>query len=246
MKTKFSPFLIKIFSFHLISSITGKKKISIIGLLILFLMLNSCNNKLPEGFVYLHNVDPSIQLDLKYITSDNFVGTPVNGYKQQVCICTEEAAKALKEVQKEVQAKGWSLIVFDAYRPQKAVNHFIQWAKDLNDTLTKSKFYPQVDKKDLFKLNYIASKSSHSRGSTFDLSILDEKGELQEMGTPFDYFGPESWPDYDGITSEQRAKRLYLQSIMKKHGFKPYPEEWWHFTLKEEPFPDTYYNFDVK
>jgi len=246
MKTKFSHFLTNICSFHLISSTRGSKKISIIGLLILFLMLNSCTNKLPDGFVYLHNVDPSIQLDLRYFTSNNFVGAPVDGYKREVCICTVEAAKALKEVQKEVQAKGWSLIVFDAYRPQKAVNHFIRWAKDLNDTLTKSKFYPQVDKTDLFKLNYIASKSSHSRGSTFDLTILDEKGNLLDMGSHFDYFGHMSWPDYDGISSEQKANRLYLQSIMKKHGFNPYQEEWWHFTLKDEPFPDTYFDFDVK
>lgn len=238
--------MINIFPFHLKSSITGNRKISVIKLLILFLMLNSCNHKLPDGFVYLNKLDPSIQLDLKYITSDNFVGTPVNGYEKEVCICTEEAAKALKEVQKEVKVKGWSLIIFDAYRPQKAVNHFIHWAKDLNDTLTKSKFYPQVDKKDLFKLNYIASKSSHSRGSTFDLSILDEKGNLLDMGTPFDYFGSESWPNYDGINSQQKANRLYLQGIMEKYGFKPYQEEWWHFTLKNEAFPDTYFDFDVK
>jgi len=204
------------------------------------------NNQLAEGFVYLHRIDSSIPIHLKYITPDNFVGAPVDGYKNEVCICTEEAAKALKEVQKELQAKGWSLIVFDAYRPQKAVNHFMEWAKDLNDTLTKKKFYPNVDKKDLFKLNYIASKSSHSRGSTFDISILNKEGKQLDMGTQFDFFGPKSWPSYDGVSKEQKANRIFLQSIMIKHGFEPYNEEWWHFTLKNEPFPDTYFDFNVE
>lgn len=201
---------------------------------------------LPEGFTYLNTVDPSIQLDLKYITTDNFVGAPVNGYMKEVCICTEEAANALTLVQQEVRAKGWSLIVFDAYRPQKAVNHFMEWAANIKDTATKSKFYPNVDKKDLFRLNYIASRSSHSRGSTFDVSIIDENGKLFDMGTPFDYFGPESWPSYDGVSKEQKANRMFLQSVMIKYGFKPYNEEWWHFTLENEPFPDTYFDFDVE
>lgn len=211
----------------------------------------SCNtkqveNSLPEGFVYLKTIAPDIQLDLKYITTDNFVGAPVNGYEKKVCICTEEAANALVLVQKEVQAKGWSLIVFDAYRPQKAVQYFMEWAANINDTTTKAKFYPNVDKKDLFKLNYIASKSSHSRGSTFDVSILDQNGNLLDMGTPFDYFGPESWPTYERLSTEQKTNRMYLQSVMTKNGFKPYNEEWWHFTLENEPFPNTYFDFNVK
>lgn len=220
----------------------------LLPLLLLFFLLYSCHEKqiLPKGFVYLNQVDSGIQVDLKYITTDNFVGAPVMGYEKEVCICTMEAANALKEVQKEVQVKGWSLIVFDAYRPQKAVNHFIAWAKDIHDTITKSKFYPHVDKKDLFKLNYIASKSSHSRGSTFDIGILSEEGQLLDMGTPFDYFGPESWPSYDGVNAEQKANRMYLQSIMVKHGFKPYKEEWWHFTLTDEPYPDSYFDFDIE
>lgn len=220
----------------------------LLPLLFLFIIIQSCyhTSPLPDGFVYLNQVDSSIQVDLKYITSDNFVGSPISGYNKNIGICTKEAAYALKMAQKELQAKGWSLIVFDAYRPQKAVNHFMKWATNIHDTITKSKFYPNVDKEDLFKLHYIASKSSHSRGSTFDVSLIDENGHLIDMGTPFDYFGPQSWPSYEGVSETQKANRMYLQSIIVKYGFMPYQEEWWHFTLKNEAFPDTYFDFDVE
>lgn len=226
-------------------------KLKTLVAIISFITLSSClqqakKSKIPEGFVYLHQVDSSIKIHLKYFTTDNFLGAKVNGYNREVCICTEEAAQALKMAQQEVQEKGWSLIVFDAYRPQKAVDHFMEWAANIDDTLTKSKFYPNIDKKDLFKLNYIASKSSHSRGSTFDVSILDEEGNQLDMGTSFDFFGPKSWPSYEGVSKEQKANRMYLQSIMKKHGFNPYKEEWWHFTLINEAFPETYFDFDVE
>jgi len=226
-----------------------KYKISI-AFILLGIILSSCQpkekNHLPENFVYLTDIIPDIELDMKYYTNDNFVGAKVNGYEKPVCICTKEAAIALREVQEELASMNLSLKVFDAYRPQRAVNHFMEWAKNINDTLTKSKFYPQVKKEDLFRLNYIAEKSSHSRGSTFDITILDSNKKPLDMGTPFDYFGPESWPTSDAVTFEQKENRMLLQGLMLKHGFNLYAEEWWHFTLKDEPFPDTYFDFVVK
>ncbi|NOR87397.1 MAG: peptidase M15 [Bacteroidales bacterium] len=223
----------------------------IIFLLIIFsTLLFSCGspkkNDLPEGFVYLNEVIPEIDLQMRYYGNDNFVGTQVKGYEKEICICTKEAALAIKEVQEKLAKKGYSLRIFDAYRPQRAVNHFIEWAKNINDTLTKSKYYPEVKKKDLFRLNYIAEKSSHSRGSTLDITLLDENGEALDMGTPFDYFGPKSWPTSNEVTKEQKDNRMILQGMMIKYGFNPYQEEWWHFTLKDETFPDTYFDFTVK
>lgn len=222
------------------------KLLSFLFIILLFSCQDMTNPKLLDEFVYLSDIDSTIKIELKYITHDNFVGSPVAGYNKTVCICTKDAAKSISSVQKELQEQGYSLIVFDAYRPQMAVDHFIDWAKNINDTLTKSKFYPNVDKKDLFRLNYIASKSSHSRGSTFDVSIVDIDSALLDMGTPFDYFGPESWPSYNGVTAKQKANRMLLRELMVKHGFSPYNEEWWHFTLKDEPFPDTYFNFLIQ
>jgi D-alanyl-D-alanine dipeptidase len=221
---------------------------------LVLLLLFSCNSGtkkkasavLPEDFVYLSEIIPGINLEMRYLGNDNFVGKPVNGYEKEVCICTKQAAEALKKVQDELAGRNYSLMIFDAYRPQRAVNHFMRWAKDYSDTLTKQKYYPNIRKKDLFRLNYIASKSSHSRGSTFDLTILDAHGKPLDMGTTFDYFGPESWPSSDVVSPQQKKNRMLLQSLMLKHGFKLYKEEWWHFTLMNEPFPDTYFDFIIK
>lgn len=220
---------------------------------ILFIILFAfvgCDNKsgqqLSENFIYLSEVIPNIELDMRYYGIDNFVGKRVDGYEKPVCICTKDAALALKAVQEELSKDHLYLRVFDAYRPQRAVNHFIRWAKDINDTITKSKYYPNVEKKDLFRLQYIAEKSSHSRGSTFDVSIIDKTGTALDMGTPFDFFGQESWPLSNAVNKEQKANRMLLQQIMLKHGFDLYSEEWWHFTLKNEPFPEIYFNFVVK
>jgi len=203
-------------------------------------------SKLPDSFVYLQKEIKDINVDLRYYGSNNFVGQTINGYKKNVCICTQEAAIALKEVQKELAEKKLSLLIYDAYRPQRAVNHFIKWAKDYQDTIHKNSYYPQVKKEDLFRLNYIASKSSHSRGSTFDLTILDSNGIELDMGSHFDYFGPISWPTSNLVSKAQRKNRMLLQKIMLSHGFSPYAEEWWHFTLKNEPFPNTYFDFVVE
>lgn len=207
-------------------------------------------DQLPEGFVYVNEVVPDMKVELRYYTTDNFIGELIDGYFEPRCILTKSAAEALKKVQEDLKPFGLGLKIYDAYRPQRAVNHFVRWAKDLQDTKMKSKYYSDLEKKDLFSQGYIAEKSSHSRGSTVDLTIvsMDSKEEVEEldMGTGFDLFSPKSWPDNLSMCAPQRAHRLMLQTLMKIHGFNPYPQEWWHFTLKNEPFPDTYFNFPVK
>jgi D-alanyl-D-alanine dipeptidase len=205
---------------------------------------------LPEGFVYLEEMIPNIKVDLRYYTSNNFVGERIEGYLGPRCILTKEAAEALKKVQEDLKPFGLGLKIYDAYRPQQAVNHFVRWAKDLQDTRMKSKFYPEVEKRDLFSRGYIAEKSSHTRGSTIDLTIVSmtSEGIARElyMGTGFDFFSLKSRPDDLSMAPAQRAQRLLLQTLMKNHGFNPYPQEWWHFTLKNEPYPDTYFDFPVR
>ena len=203
---------------------------------------------LPEGFIYVDEVIPSIKQDIRYFGVNNFVGRPINGYHANRAILTKSAASALKTAQEELSKFGLGLLVFDAYRPQQAVDDFVAWSKDDKDTKSKSANYPQVSKNTLISEGFIAEYSGHSRGSTIDLTIVSENAPFKQldMGTPFDFFGPESWPNYAGITSQQRANRLLLQNIMIKHDFKPYPQEWWHFTLKNEPFPETYFNFPVQ
>ena len=204
---------------------------------------------LPSGFVYLDNVVPAIVLDIRYANTDNFVGTPIDGYVKPVAITTSETVAALKNVQTDLQRFGLGLKVFDAYRPQRAVDHFVRWAKDWRDTRMQSEYYPHIVKQDLFQEDYIAAKSGHSRGSSVDVSLIyvDANRLAQEldMGTGFDFFDPRSWPEYRILTAAQRANRMLLQVVMEKHGFKPYPKEWWHFTLKQEPYPNTYFNFAV-
>ncbi|MCP3965540.1 MAG: M15 family metallopeptidase [Lentisphaerae bacterium] len=199
------------------------------------------------GFVYVKHLIPNITLQLRYNSTDNFTGRKVAGYIQPVCILSMKATLALEKVQKDLNQMGLGIIVFDAYRPQQAVDSFVKWSKDYNDKKMKGQYYPDVAKKDLFPEGYIAAKSSHSRGSTVDLSIIDLKtGKKLDTGTGFDLFSKKSWPDYPGLATQQRANRLLLRSLMTKHGFNPYPYEWWHFTLKNEPFKGTYFNFPVK
>ncbi|MGA1790181.1 MAG: M15 family metallopeptidase [bacterium] len=205
---------------------------------------------LPQGFVDIKDVAPDIVVESRYYSNDNFIGERVDGYLTSRCIMTQEASDALKKVQNDLRQFSLGLKLFDAYRPQRAVAHFVRWTKDLKDTKMKMQYYPQVEKKDLFKKGYIAEKSSHSRGSTVDLTIVyfDEKGESQEldMGTGFDFFSPKSWPDDPSMTPEQRAHRMLLQLLMETHGFAPYSKEWWHFTLGNEPYPETYFDFPVQ
>lgn len=201
----------------------------------------------PENFVYLTDVDSSIQSELRYLSNNNFIGKPIQGYINNCIILTKETALALKKVQQDLLNKGLSLKIFDTYRPQKAVDHFVKWAKVMNDTLMKKEYYPDVPKSELFKRGYIASKSGHTRGSTVDLTIIDVKTNKElDMGSPYDFFGVASHPFHKSITKTQIKNRMLLREVMLKHQFKPYENEWWHFTLKNEPFPNSYFNFNIE
>lgn len=201
----------------------------------------------PEDFVYLLDLEPSIKIELRYFSNNNFIGQPIDGYHRSTIIVSKPTALALQKVQNDLEKKGLGLKIFDAYRPQQAVNHFVRWAKVLNDTLMKQSYYPDVPKSELFKRGYIASKSGHSRGSTVDLTLiaLDSGNEL-DMGSPYDFFGVQSHPFYKKITDKQRNNRMLLRRVMLKNGFIPYENEWWHFTLRDEPFPNQYFDFPVK
>ncbi|QJB55405.1 M15 family metallopeptidase [Pseudodesulfovibrio sp. zrk46] len=201
----------------------------------------------PKGFTTLNELIPDATYDVRYYTDENFVGAPITGYEKPLVILTDQAAKALVKVQAELAPFGLGLKFFDGYRPQRAVDHFVRWAKDLDDQKTKPQYYPDVEKDHLFRDGYIAAKSGHSRGSTVDLTIMDlATGQELNMGTPFDYFGLESWPDHPDFSPEIRSNRALLRAVMIRHGFKPLKEEWWHFTLSKEPFPQTYFNFPVE
>nr|BFF41615.1 M15 family metallopeptidase [Tenacibaculum mesophilum] len=218
-------------------------------ILSLFLLaaLSIQSQKLPEGFTYIKEVSPTIQGELRYCHTNNFMGVPVNGYEENILIATTPTAKALKKVQNELANQKLGLKIYDAYRPQTAVNHFVKWARVMNDTLMKQQYYPEVNKHHLFKKGYISSKSGHSRGSTVDLTIIRlETGEELDMGSPYDFFGVSSHITYEKLTKQQKKNRQLLQTVMRKHGFRPYSKEWWHFTLRGEPFPKTFFDFPVK
>ena len=198
-------------------------------------------------FVMLADAVPDAILEIRYFGTYNFVGTRIDGYLEPTALLTREAADSLQAVSKDVMALGYRLKIYDAYRPQKAVDHFVRWAANIPDTLMKPYFYPDLDKSVLFAKGYIAKKSGHTRGSTVDLTLFDMNTEKEvDMGGTFDWFGPESHPDFRGITPAQFANRMILRRAMMRHGFKPISSEWWHFTLKNEPFPNTYFTFPVK
>lgn len=209
---------------------------------------NAHSQSLPMGFVYVDQVVPELRTDLRYRLADNFVGTTVDGYSGERAILTQQAARALGLVQTELRSQGLGLLIFDAYRPQRAVNHFARWAKDLSDTAMKQRYYPEVEKTELFSQGYIAARSGHSRGSTVDLTLVSLLPPFQQldMGTVFDFFSPSSWLDATGLSDTQEQNRALLQRTMKKYGFTPYSKEWWHFTLQSEPFPDTYFDFEIR
>lgn len=214
---------------------------------ILFISLVTFSQKLPKGFVYLADVDASIKKELRYLSNNNFIGKPINGYINDCVIVSKPTAQALKKIQTLLKKEGLSLKIYDSYRPQQAVNHFVRWAKVLNDTLMKQQYYPKVPKSELFNLGFIASKSGHTRGSTVDLTIVDIKTDKElDMGSPYDFFGSKSHPFYKDISKKQKENRMLLRRMMLNNGFKPYDNEWWHFTLINEPFPKTYFNFLVE
>ena len=199
-----------------------------------------------EHFVSLTEAVPDAILEIRYFGTYNFVGTRIDGYLAPTALMTQEAADSLKAVSDDVMKLGYRLKIYDSYRPQCAVDHFVRWAADVADTTMRRYFYPDVDKSRLFELEYIMEKSGHTRGSTVDLTLFDMNTEKEaDMGGTFDWFGEESHPDYTDITPEQFANRMILREAMLRHGFKPLDSEWWHFTLKDEPFPDTYFTFPV-
>ena len=199
-----------------------------------------------SDFVLITDVVPDAIFEIRYYSTYNFVGDRIDGYEEPLAFMTTEAAEALKEVSDDVKEKGYRLKIYDAYRPQEAVTNFVEWAKDADDTRMKEYFYPDLDKSVLFPQGYIAAHSGHSRGSTVDLTLFDMDTEKEvDMGGTFDFFGELSHPDYKGITKRQYKNRMILRKAMMKHGFNPLAEEWWHFTLAKEPYPDTYFTFPV-
>ena len=199
-----------------------------------------------SDFVVLANYVPGIVQEIRYYSTYNFVGDRIDGYEEPCALLTREAARALKMVSNEMNVMGYRLKVFDAYRPANAVRHFVLWGIEDLDLRMKPYFYPSLEKQELFAKGYIASKSSHSRGSTVDLTLLDMRtGKEVDMGSPFDLFDVISHPDYTGISQEQYENRMRLQQAMVRNGFEPIDCEWWHFTLKDEPYPDTYFTFPV-
>ncbi|MBP5295607.1 MAG: M15 family metallopeptidase [Lachnospiraceae bacterium] len=200
----------------------------------------------PSGFVVLADFVPGIIQEIRYHSTYNFIGERIDGYEEPVALLTIEAARALKQAANELFVQGYRLKVFDAYRPATAVKHFVLWGIEDTDVRMKPYFYPDLVKQELFEKGYIASKSSHSRGSTVDLTLLDmASGKEVDMGSPFDFFGPVSHPDCRDVTEEQYQNRMLLRNVMMRNGFQPINCEWWHFTLKDEPYPDTYFDFPV-
>ena len=198
------------------------------------------------GFVSVSDMIPDVILEIRYYSIFNFVGERIDGYEQPAALLTAEAASALKRASDDARARGYRLKIFDAYRPQKAVDHFMRWAGDSTDVRMKRYFYPGIDKDTLIPGGYIAERSGHSRGSTVDVTLFDmASGTDADMGGSFDWFGVESHPDYRGVTDEQYARRMLLRDTMISCGFKPISTEWWHFTLCGEPYPDTYFTFPV-
>jgi zinc D-Ala-D-Ala dipeptidase len=200
----------------------------------------------PAAFVDAAAVVPGLMVDARYAGSHNFVGRPIDGYEAPRCFLTKPAAEALAQVARDLAAQGLVLKAFDCYRPARAVANFVRWAHNLNDTVGKREFYPEVDKRMLFRDGYISSRSGHSRGSTVDLTLARADGSELEMGTPFDFFSPRSWPSSPSVSAEAKENRALFAAAMRRRGFRAYPREWWHFTLAHEPFPDTYFDFPVK
>lgn len=199
-----------------------------------------------SGFVLLSDVVPHAVQEIRYFSTYNFIGDRIDGYEEPIALISLEAARALKNVSNEVNALGYRLKVFDAYRPARAVNRFIFWAIEDEDLRMKSFFYPNISKADAFVQGYIAKQSSHSRGSAVDLTLLDmATGKEVDMGSPFDLFDEVSHPSCRDITEDQYANRMLLQKAMVRNGFEPLDCEWWHFTLVDEPFPSTYFDFPV-
>ena len=226
-----------------------------------------------KGFVYLHEIDPTIQISLRYFGTENFMGVHAQGYHKPVVIMTRAAAYALHKVQQDLLQDGFCLVIYDAYRPQQAIDHFVRWGKDISDQSQKNNYYPRINKDDVFKLKYVAKRSGHSRGSVVDVTIIKKDQKVQpvksvartlldgftiaflddgtiDMGSSFDLFDLASHYDSALIAPEYKRMRAYLRMAMSKHGFRGCSQEWWHFTLIDEPYPadknEHYFNFVIE
>ncbi|MCD6045682.1 MAG: D-alanyl-D-alanine dipeptidase [Gammaproteobacteria bacterium] len=224
----------------------------------------------PTDFVNAQQVIPQLQTDIRYASEHNFVGRKIKGYEEPVCVLTQQAANALKTVETQLLARGLTLKAYDCYRPHTAVNDFIQWASEANNVAMRAEFYPTINKAELFKKGYIAYQSGHSRGSSIDLTIVPVNSQIPaynptakraactatqqerfsdnslDFGTGYDCFSPMSHPDYPYLPAEARKNRALLRALMRQAGFKPLYTEWWHFTLINEPYPNTYFDFPVE
>ena len=208
------------------------------------------SQQIPDGFIKLKEAIPTIEVEIRYATSENFMGRSIDGYISNTAVGTVELSDALKNAQKILKSYKLGIKIFDSYRPQTAVNHFIRWSKLEFDTINKSKYYPELKKNSLFDLGYISSKSGHSRGSTVDLTLIyitgENKGQELDMGGEWDFFGDLSNYNFEFLSKEQKYNRGLLRKTLISSGFTPYEKEWWHFTLIDEPFPDKYFDFIVK
>ncbi|MEX0752540.1 MAG: M15 family metallopeptidase [Xanthobacteraceae bacterium] len=217
-----------------------------VAVLLLSALPALAQDRRPADFVDAASLVPGLVVEMRYAGDNNFVGRPIDGYERPVCLLTRQAAAALAQVARDLQAKGLKLKVFDCYRPQRAIAHFMRWVQAISDLKRKASFYPDVDKSTLFADGYIASHSGHSRGSTVDLTLVGETGAELDMGTPFDFFSPRSRAADKHISTQAQKNRAQLSAAMSRRGFRPYSKEWWHFTLRSEPFPDTYFDFPVR
>jgi zinc D-Ala-D-Ala dipeptidase len=217
-------------------------------LLLLLTSLSARAQTMPAEFVDAATVVDGLVVDMRYFGADNFVGKRIDGYEAPRCLLTRRAAVALSAAQRDLARRGLGLKVLDCYRPVRAVAHFTRWARDLADVARKADYYPDIDKRDLFRLGYIAERSGHSRGSTVDITLVRRPGSESDpdMGTPFDFFSPKSWPGDIGVGKTARGNRALLAAALARAGFHAYNKEWWHFTLRNEPFPARYFDFPVR
>lgn len=224
------------------------KKIFLIGLVLFSFVQSVVASQISydkSGFAPIYTVIDDAVYDIRYYSSYNFTGKRINGYKAPIAYMTKESLKALEIASNDLRKKGYRILVWDSYRPQKAVDNFVEWINNPNDIGDKS-FYPNLKKSDLLAGQYIMEKSGHTRGSTIDLTLIKKDGSFVDMGGTFDLFSEISHPDYRKLTKTQKKNRKILHDAMIKAGFKGIDSEWWHFTLENEPYPDTYFDFDVE
>ena len=220
------------------------------ALLALALLLGCGHSLRNPKLVDLGLVDDSIMIDVRYSGEENFVGSRIDGYLSSRCLLSEQAASALVDVQRKLRSRDFGLLVYDCYRPQRAVDHFVRWARKLSDERTKARYYPAIDKSRLIELGYIAARSGHSRGSTVDLTLIrcvdNSKCAPVDMGTEFDFFDSSSNTESNNVTQLQQRNRFFLREAMERGGFQNFPKEWWHYTLRDEPYPNHYWNLPIR